>query len=91
MNREPNPPRLALPAGCFLTLLWAAVMCLMLLINGSLVMAVLDSIPNRAPSWARKPEFVQFMLYFFPVVLVVVQWILIDYFWGRYRQRTFHE
>jgi uncharacterized membrane protein YhdT len=71
-----------------LTLGSATLTCLLLLVNGSLVMAVLDSVPNTAPSWARKPEFVQFMLFLMPVLLVVVQWIMIDYVRGRFRRRT---
>ena len=91
MSGQPDPlPRRVLPAGCLLMMVSALVTCLMLLVNGSLVMAVLDSIPNSAPSWARKPEFVQFMLFSVPVLLVVVQWIMIDYVRNRLR-RTFHE
>lgn len=89
MNHPSNPlPRRVLPAGCLFALVSAAVTCLMLLINGALVMAILDSIPNTAPTWARKPEFVQFMLFLVPVLLVVVQWMMIDYVRSRFRQRN---
>ena len=89
MNRDPKLlPRRLLPVGCVLALGSATLTCLLLLVNGSLVMAVLDSVPNTAPSWARKPEFVQFMLFLMPVLLVVVQWIMIDYVRGRFRRRT---
>ena len=87
MSRDSNPlTRRVLPAGCAFTLGSAAMTCLLLLVNGSLVMALLDSVPNTAPAWARKPEFVQFMLFALPVLLVVVQWITIDYVRGRLRK-----
>ena len=53
-ERSRSLPRRVMPAGCLITFGSAAVTCLMLLINGSLVMAILDSIPNTAPPWARK-------------------------------------
>ena len=63
----------------------------MLLINGAPVMAILDSVPSSAPRWARKPEFVQFMLFLLPVLLVVVQWMMIDYVRSRFRRRSFDD
>ena len=87
MRHDPSSlPARVLPAGCLMMLLSAGVTCLMLLVNGSLVMAVLDSIPNNAPPWARKAEFVQFMLYLVPVLLVVIQWMMIDYIRSRFRR-----
>ncbi len=92
MNRQSDGlPRRVLPAGCLLTLLSAGLTCLLLLINGSLVMAALDSIPSTAPNWVKKPEFIQFMLFLVPVLLVVVQWMLIDYVRAKFRQRTSDE
>ncbi len=66
----------------------AILSCLMLFINGSLVMAVLTAFAVSGPSWATKPEFSQFMLFLIPVVLVVVQWMMIDYVRSRFQQRS---
>jgi uncharacterized membrane protein YhdT len=87
--RDPNPlPRRILPAGCLIALGSVALTCLLLLLNGSLVLAILDSIPSTAPSWAKKPEFLQFLLFLLPVLMVVVQWIVIDYVRSRFRRRS---
>lgn len=88
MSGNPNSLRPhVIPAGCAFACGSAAITCLMLLINGSFVLAILDSIPNTAPAWVRKPEFLQFMLFLIPVLLVVVQWIVIDYVRGKFRPR----
>ncbi len=75
-------------AGCLLALGSALLTCLMLFINGSLVMALLAAFASSGPSWATKPEFSQFVLFLLPVVLVVIQWMMIDYVRTRFRQRS---
>ncbi len=72
-------------AGCIVALGSALLTCLMLFINGSLVMALLNAYATSGPSWANKPEFAQFMLFLMPVVLAVAQWMMIDYVRGRFR------
>lgn len=63
----------------------ALLTCLMLFVNGSLVMALLSAYATSGPSWANKPEFAQFMLFLMPVVLAVAQWMMIDYVRSRFR------
>ncbi len=57
----------------------ALVTCLMLFINGSLVMAILISLVKIGPSWLSNTALMQFLLFSMPVVLVVLQWMMIDY------------
>ena len=80
--------RNTMTAGCVLAFGSALLTCLMLFINGSLVMAVLTAFSSSGPYWVRKPEFTQFMLFVVPVALAVIQWMMIDYVRTRFRQRT---
>ena len=80
--------RNTMTTGCLLAFGSALLTCLMLFINGSLVMALLTAFSGSGPAWMRKPEFTQFVLFVTPVLLAVVQWIMIDYVRTRFRQRT---
>lgn len=89
MNQQVDPdPSGSMAAGCLLALGSALLTCLMLFINGSLVMALLGAFAAAGPSWIAKPEFSQFMLFLIPVVLVVIQWMMIDYVRTRFSQRS---
>ena len=69
----------AMAIGCLMASASAVVTCVMLFINGSLVMAILSVVSAAGPSWARKPEVLQFLLFSLPVALAVAQWMMIDY------------
>ena len=75
-------------AGCLMALASAMLTGVLLFINGSLVMAVMSAFAASGPSWAAKREFSQFMLFLMPVVLVVIQWMMIEYVRTRFRQRS---
>lgn len=60
----------------------------MLFINGSLVLAFLAAFDRIGPDWMRNPSFAQFMLYLVPVLLVVVEWMMIDYVRSRFQQSS---
>jgi len=79
--------RSTMTAGCVMAFASALLTCLMLFINGSLVMAVLTALARSGPSWTSRPEFSQFMLFIVPVLLVVAEWIMIDYVRTRLTQR----
>lgn len=66
-------------AGCLFALASTVVTGVLLFLNGALVLALLESWAPALPSWTRKPEFMQFALFVGPVVLVVLQWMMIDY------------
>ena len=59
----------------------------MLFINGSLVLAVLSALARTGPSWASHPELSQFALFLVPVLMVVAEWMMIDYVRTRFRHR----
>jgi hypothetical protein len=85
--RSNTDERNTMTAGCLTAFASAALTGFLLFINGSLVMAVLTAITRSGPSWASKPEFSQFMLFIIPVLLVVAEWIMIDYVRTRVKQR----
>ncbi len=88
MTWRSNPnERSTITAGCVMAFASAVLTCVMLFINGSLVLAILTAISRSGPSWASKPEFSQFMLFIIPVLLVVAEWMMIDYVRTRLRQR----
>lgn len=86
-NNANDPPRL-IPRGCLLSIGSALITCLMLFINGSLVLAFLAAFTRFGPEWMHNPRFAQFMLYLVPVLLVVVEWMMIDYVRSRFQQNT---
>jgi hypothetical protein len=78
--------RSALTTGCAMSVGSALVTCVLLFVNGSLVLAVLTAVQAGA-SWAARPEFSQFMLFLAPVVLTVAEWMIIDFVRSRLRSR----
>lgn len=79
-----------IPVGCVLAMLSAAATCTMLVINGVIVMAFLRSLARSGADWARDPRLMQFLLLLVPVVMVVLQWMVLDYLrnmWYRLRGR----
>ncbi|TWU26813.1 hypothetical protein Pla52o_06680 [Novipirellula galeiformis] len=96
MSAAPNPPsnprdprgRIANPSllGCAATLGSVAVTCVLLFFNASFVMALLTAAESNFPAWAKKPEASQFILFMAPLLLVVIQWMIIDYARSRFRR-----
>ncbi len=76
-----------LAGGCLIAFASAMLTGVMLVINGSFVWALLSVFTKTGPAWATKPEFSQFILFLFPVLLVVAEWMMIDYLRSRLRQR----
>jgi len=71
--------RSTVTAGCFIAVGSAALTGLMLFINGSLVMAILQALASSGTLWVNKPAFNQFLLFALPVMMVVIEWMMIDY------------
>lgn len=65
--------------GCLLALGSALLTCLMLFINGSLVMGILAALATTGPAFLSDERFRQFVLFSLPVLLAIVQWMMIDY------------
>lgn len=85
--RNDSDERNTITAGCLSAFASAALTGFLLFVNGSLVMAVLTAFSRTGPSWASKPEFSQFMLFAIPVLLVVAEWMMIDYVRTRLKHR----
>ncbi|TWU06406.1 hypothetical protein [Stieleria varia] len=89
-NKDHAPryrPVQATAIGCFFALVVAFVTAVLLLLNGSLVLALLNRVAKDLPMWMRRPGFLQFALFSLPVVLVVLEWILFDYLRSLFRKR----
>ena len=85
-SRGDADDRGTLVGGCLIAFASAMLTGLMLFINGSFVWALLSAFAKAGPPWASKPEFMQFILFVVPVLLVVAEWIMIDYVRSKLRQ-----
>ncbi|MEX0824550.1 MAG: hypothetical protein WD119_00205 [Pirellulaceae bacterium] len=61
------------------TLAAALITGALLFLNGGLVMALLNAASPEGPKWFRDPRFVQFTLFCAPVILVIIEWMMIDF------------
>jgi len=65
--------------GCFYVLGVAAMACLLLFINGGMVMAFFEAATETGPRWLRNKQLMQFTLFVAPVVLLILQWMIFDF------------
>lgn len=72
-------------SGCLYVFWVAGVACLLLFINGGIVMALIDVISDLGPTWLRNKQLAQILLFVVPVVLLVIEWWMFDRLrrWGR--------
>lgn len=85
MNRQGSADeRSTMTTGCVISFGSAVLTGFLLFINGSLVMAVLAALARSGPSWASNPEASQFLLFLMPVMMVVAEWVMIDYVRSRF-------
>jgi hypothetical protein len=75
----PPKERNRVTAGCLYATISALVTSLMLLINGSFVMAILSALTINELPLVSNPRFSQFLLFTIPVLMAVGQWMMIDY------------
>lgn len=75
--------------GCGFLLFTCLFACLMLLVNGGLTLSIYSWLAPGGPKWLRDPRVAQSLMYVGPVVLLVIQWWLLDTlfegFWPRRR------
>ncbi len=76
-----------LAGGCLIAFASAMLTGAMLFINGAFVWAILSVVTKAGPSWVSKPELSQFVLFVFPVLLVIAEWMMIDYVRSRLGHR----
>lgn len=92
MKRTDEPmTHAAVPAGCLFAVGSAAITCLLLFLNGSLVMAVLMAADGFRFEWLRDSRVSQFLLFALPLVLAVLEWKAIDFVRSRFRRPPYAE
>lgn len=72
--------------GCLFAGTSTAMTCMLLFINGSMVTAVYSAVAETGPAIMQDPRLLQFVLFVGPVLLVVAQWVMIDYVVSRMRR-----
>lgn len=65
-------------SGCLVMVGWAGLSCVLLFVNGGIVMALVHALQERGVDWLREPRLVQFLVIVGPVALLVLQWSMID-------------
>jgi hypothetical protein len=73
-------------AGCFLAAISTLVTCLLLFVNGGLIAAICSALIRSGSTTLANAGVNQFVLFCGPVVLVVIEWIMIDYVVSRFRR-----
>ncbi|MEM6978717.1 MAG: hypothetical protein AAF539_03550 [Planctomycetota bacterium] len=82
--QESNWRALAVFGGCLTTLGSALISCVLLVINGALVLATITASTAAGAVWLEQINVAQFLLFTLPVALLVIEWMMIDYvrqFW----------
>ena len=74
-------------AGCLSALGSALLTGFLLFLNGGLVLAILNALASGGLPFLRTESFSQFVVLIGPVVLVIIQWIMIDYVRTRVSRR----
>jgi len=66
----------------------ALVSCVLLFLNGGMTMALINAAGERGHNWVTNDRITQFLVLFGPVLLLVIQWSMIDYLRSRLQRRT---
>jgi hypothetical protein len=88
MNKQPSDEMGVAAAGCAIGIGSALFTCLLLYLNGSLVLAVISALNKTGDSWLKDESLAQCVLFLVPVVLVVIEWMMIDYVRTRFVRRA---
>ena len=76
---SPKTESLRVTSGCLFGAFSALITAVMLLVNGSFVMAVLTVLANNHVPFVSNMKFSQFLLFTIPVLMAIGQWMMIDY------------
>lgn len=89
-ERAPTPRREATEVGlgCLFIIASTLLTCVLLFINGGLVQAAYAMLAPTGPIWMHKPSVSQFVMFLGPVLLVVIEWVMIDFLIGRLRRSS---
>ena len=89
MNKQPSDETGVAAAGCAIGIGSALFTCLLLYLNGLLVLVVISALKQPGgSSWADDEKIAQCALFLVPVILVVVEWMMIDYVRTRFVRRA---
>lgn len=64
--------------GCVVATASAVISCVLLVINGAFIMALLSVVAGSGQAWITNEKLSQFLLFSCPVLLLFIQWWLID-------------
>ncbi len=88
MNKQPSDELGVATAGCAIGIGSALFTCFLLYLNGSLVLAVISALQVSGDTWFEDERVAQCALFLLPVVLVVIEWMMIDYVRTRFVRRV---
>lgn len=87
MNKPPTDELGVVTAGCAIGIGSALFTCFLLYLNGSLVLAVISALNRAGENWLADEKIAQCVLFLVPVILVVIEWMMIDYVRTRFVRR----
>jgi len=73
-------------SGCVVVMAAAIVSCLLLFLNGGVVMALVNVLDDWGFVYMSDDRITQFIVLIGPVLLLVLQWLMIDYVTTRLRR-----
>lgn len=83
-GRDPS----GLKAGCLAAFFSVFVGCVMLVLNGGIVASIYVALRPLQPDLLGRPQFSQLVFFLGPVVLLVIEWMLMDALTDRLRRRS---
>ena len=88
MNKQPSDELGVVTAGCAIGIGSALFTCFLLYLNGSLVLSVISALSQADETWQKNEQVVQCVLFLVPIILVVIEWMIIDYIRTRFVRRN---
>lgn len=88
MSKQPSDELGVVTAGCAIGIGSALFTCFLLYLNGSLVLAVISALSQADETWQKNEQVVQCVLFLVPIILVVIEWMIIDYIRTRFVRRN---
>ena len=88
MNKQPSDELGVTVAGCAIGIGSALMTCFLLYLNGSLVLAVISALSAGENDLLQDKRIAQCLLFLVPVILVVIEWMMIDSVRTRFVRRS---
>jgi hypothetical protein len=88
MNKHRSDELGVATAGCAIGMGSALFTCVLLYLNGSFVLAVISALNRAGDNWLKDEKVAQCVLFLVPVILVVIEWMMIDYIRTRFVRRA---